>query len=165
MNTLQSDPKSWYTARYTVLGWLETGIKLIAIAFGVYALAQALSLGDFSLPAGLRLGQWVVLFVLSLGWVFAIFDRLRMRETISMVFVILNNFGHWGMVIALSTPLTNAPVTLFASLMLLGDIVKLIAFKTGDFSVPDVSKTVLYALTGFFVLGYALLLILQLAAN
>jgi hypothetical protein len=41
--------------------------------------------------------------VLSLGLLVAIYDRILEREIIAMVFVILNNLGHWGITAALLT--------------------------------------------------------------
>jgi len=55
---------------------------------------QALAGGAFGLPNGVRLVQWIVLAILSLGLVAAIFDRLAGREIVAMAFVLLNNLGH-----------------------------------------------------------------------
>ena len=118
--------KSWHVAKWPPLAWLETLIKLVALGIGMGTAVSALANANFALPNGLRLGQFILLIILSLGLVAAIFDRLADREIIAMVFVILNNLGHWGMVLAQSaaTDLGNA-IWLFAGLMVLGDLVKI----------------------------------------
>jgi hypothetical protein len=98
-----SSARRWHVAPWPPLAWLETGIKLVAIVVGIVALIQALSAGNLSLPSGLRLVQFAILALLSLGLVAAIFDRIVEREIVAMVFVLLNNLGHWGMVFALAT--------------------------------------------------------------
>jgi len=100
-----SSEKGWHVAHWPPLAWLETAIKLAAITIGIVALVQALSDGTFGLPGGVRLVQWIVLAILSLGLVVAIFYRFAEREIVAMAFVLLNNLGHWGMVIAM----TNEP--------------------------------------------------------
>ncbi len=113
------------------------------------------------MPSGVQLAQSVVLGILSLGLVAAIFDRLSRRDIVSMVFVIFNNLGHWGMLIALAfIPGPAALLVYFSVLMLVGDLVKLASFKMDKFSLSGVSSTTLYGLTGFYVVGYAILLML-----
>ena len=152
----------WYIAKWSPLAWLETIIKPIAILIGIAALVNALSYGTFELPSGLRLAQFVVLGILCLGLVAAIFDRLSGREIVSMVFVLFNNLGHWGLLIALAfVPRPAALLVYFSVLMLGGDLVKLASFKVDNFTQPGVSPATLYALTGFYVAGYAILLVLD----
>ncbi len=153
--------EEWHIAKWSSLAWLETIIKSIAILIGIAALVNALSNGTFELPSGVQLAQSVVLGILSLGLVAAIFDRLSRRDIVSMVFVIFNNLGHWGMLIALAfIPGPAALLVYFSVLMLVGDLVKLASFKMDKFSLSGVSSTTLYGLTGFYVVGYAILLML-----
>lgn len=162
-NTENTPAKSWHVAEWPPLAWLETIIKLAAIVVGLIALAQALSSGTFGLPGGIRLAQLVVLTVLALGLLAAILDRIIGREIVAMAFVILNNLGHWGMVVALAfSPGPGVLLVAYAALMLVGDLVKLVFLKVHDFSVRDLPKTTLYGLTGFYVLGYVALLLLEL---
>ena len=158
----QTPVKRWYIAKWPPLAWLETGIKLTALAFGVMALVYALSAAEFALPGGARLAQLVLMTLLSLGLLAAIFDRIAEREVVAMGFVILNNLGHWGMVVALaSVQGPGSRLVPFAALMLLGDVVKLVFLKVHDFQVRDTPRSVLYGLTMLYVAGYALLLILE----
>jgi hypothetical protein len=154
--------KGWHVAQWPLLAWLETAIKLVAIAIGMIALVQAIVGGTFYLPRGLCLAQWVIMIVLSLGLVAAILDRLAEKEIVAMVFVVLNNIGHWGMVVAMATlPGPGILLTLFAALMVAGDLVKLVFLNVHDFSVRDTPPVVLYGLTGFYIVGYLVVLLIQ----
>jgi len=155
--------RGWHVAKWPPLAWLETIVKLAAIVIGIAALAQALSVGTFGLPSGLRLAQLIILALLSLGLVAAIFDRLAEREIVAMVFVLLNNLGHWGMVVALaSEPGPGALLIAFAGLMLAGDLVKLVFLRVHDYSVRDTPPAVLYGLTSAYAVGYLVILLLEL---
>ena len=154
--------EGWYIAKWSPLAWLETIIKSIAILIGIAALANALSNGTFELPSGVRLAQFVVLGIRCLGLVAGIFDRLSRREIVSMVFVLFNNLGHWGLLIALAfVPPPIALLVYFSVLMLAGDLVKLASFKVDNFTQSGVSPATLYGLTGFYIVGYAILLALE----
>ena len=97
-----------------------------------------------------------------MGLVAAIFDRIKSREIIAMAFVILNNIGHWGMLVAVTgEPGPGWKLVAFCSLFLCGDLVKILFIKVHNFSVRDTSQSVLYGLT-VYVIGYAVLLIVEL---
>ncbi len=158
-----SSTRRWHVAQWSPLAWLETAIKLVAIVLGIVALVQALSAGSLALPGGLRLAQLVILGFLSLGLVAAIFDRLAEREIVAMAFVVLNNLGHWGMVWALaSEPGPGALLLAFCALMMAGDLVKLAFLKVPDFTVRDTPRVVLFGLTSAYVVGYLVILLLEL---
>ncbi len=156
--------RRWHIAQWPPLAWLETVIKLAALATGIAAFINGVMTGDFALPDGLRLVQWVILVVLSLGLLAAIADRFLDREIVAMVFVVVNNAGHWGMVVALlSGADTGRALVAFAGLMLAGDLVKLVFIWRHQFSVRDVPRRVLYGLTLGYVAGYSALLLLAIA--
>ena len=154
--------KTWHVAKWPPLAWLETGIKLVALGIGVGTAVSTLTTASFSFPTGLQLIQLILLTILSLGLIAAILDRLADREIVAMGFVVLNNLGHWGMVLALvaTTNLGNT-VWLFAGLMLLGDLVKIWFIKATNFTVRDYPQRTLYLLTGVYIGGYALILLLE----
>jgi hypothetical protein len=155
--------RRWHVAPWPPLAWLETVIKLAAIVVGIVAFVQALSRGVFGLPGGIRLAQVVVLGLLALGLVAAILDRLQERELVAMAFVILNNLGHWGMVVALtSQPGPGALLAAFSALMLAGDAVKLVFLRLHDFTVRHTPRAVLFGLTSLYVVGYLVVLLLEL---
>jgi len=156
--TIESTRK-WHIARWPALAWLETIIKLAALIIGLTVGANALSAANLAFPTGLALVQFIILIILSLGLVTAVFDRIADREIIAMIFVVVNNLGHWGMVLGLAAG--SERLLVFAGLMLLGDLVKLWFIRVHNFTVRDFSPRVLYALTLFYVGGYALLILLE----
>ncbi len=159
---MATTPKRWHISQWHPLGWVETGIKLAAHAVAIVTLARALGGGPYVLPGGWRLAQLVIMGLMSLGLTFAIYDRYLEREIIAMGFVILNNVAHWGMTLALTA--VHGPGTLllfFCFLMLAGDLVKIVFLKISGFGVRDVPRPVLYLLTGLYVGGYALILLLE----
>jgi len=81
---------------------------------------------------------------------------------VAMLFVILNNLGHWGMVVELASKQgPGSSLVAFAALMLVSDLTKLVFLQVHDFQVRDTPRAVLYGLTLFYVVGYALLLIFE----
>ncbi|MCL7452746.1 MAG: hypothetical protein M8467_06825 [Anaerolineae bacterium] len=155
--------RGWHVADWPALAWLETGIKLLAIVAGIAALVQALVSGGFRLPMDLRLVQLVAMVVLSLGLVAAILDRYLEREVVSMVFVLLNNLGHWGMVVALvSRAGPGWLLPAFALLMLAGDAVKLVFLRLHDFHVRNTPRALLFGLTSFYIVGFLVVLLVEL---
>jgi len=155
--------KKWHVAKWPPLAWLETGLKLVASVIGVVALVQALVASSFRWPAGLRLVQFGVLVLLSLGLVAAIWDRYLEREVVAMVFILLNNLGHWGMVVSLaSRPGPGWLLLAFVLLMLAGDAIKLVFLQWQDFSVRDTPRVMLFGLTSSYIVGYLVVLLSEL---
>ncbi len=157
--------REWHIAKWSALAWLETVIKSIAIAIGIYVFIQALSNGSFAWPVGFELVQFLILVLLSIGLVAAIFDRIHRREIISMIFMIFNNIGHWGITATmLFVPGPGISYIYFIILMLVGDFVKMASFKIDQFSLPGVSRATLYSLTGVYLFGYFLILLFEILA-
>lgn len=150
--------KAWRIERWPPLAWLETVLKLAGMWFGFAALFSALQSGRMAFPAGPVLFRWIVLVVLSVGLLVAIGDRLKEREIVAMVFVVLNNIAHWGMVIGVMVG-TAPGLAAFAAFFLAGDLVKLVFLRLHRFQVRDIGPGTLYALTGIYILGYAIILI------
>jgi len=158
-----TEAKTWHVAAWPLLAWVETAVKLVALGVALAMLIRAAGADAWGLPRGAVLAQWVILIVLSLGLVAAIFDRLQERELVAMGFVVLNNLGHWGVVVAmLAAPGPGWRLPVFCALMLLGDIVKLVFLKVHSYQVRDVPRAALFGLTGFYAVGYAAILLLDL---
>lgn len=138
---------------------METAVKVVAWGVGIDALVRV---GGGSPDFGTgRVAQIAILGVLCLGLLAAIVDRLVNREIVAMVFVILNNLGHMAMLTALLVHAgTDGHLVLFASLMLTGDVIKIVFLKTSDFTVRDTPRAVLFGLTLGYVVGYAALIAL-----
>ena len=155
--------KQWHVTNWSALGWLETAIKLIAFGTAFLALIQALSNGIVTAPSGTRLIQVIILAFLSLGLIGAIFERYMQREIIAMIFVLFNNIAHWGMVYALLTlPGPGTLLLIFTGLMLLGDLVKVYWLRVSGFTQDGRPQSIFYILTGSYVVGYAIILLLAL---
>lgn len=152
----------WHFADWPPLAWLETVIKLFALFLALLTAYRGIPRWTFEFPAGLQLVEWVIMLLLSVGLTVAIIDRIQNREIFAMGFVILNNLGHWGMTYTLMTdPGPGALLSVFAGLMLLGDLVKLLFLRLHSFKVRELPKSVLYALTGVYIGGYATILLLE----
>ncbi len=80
-----------------------------------------------------------------------------------MVFVVINNLGHWGMFLTLLTqPWPASTLFSFAGLMLLGDVVKLVFIRVHRFTVRTYSTSLLIGLTSVYVVGYAIICLVEL---
>jgi len=110
---------SWYIQNWTFLGWMETIIKTFAIIIGILAFYFSLDTQEWIIPSSIRLLQVIILGILSLGIFFAIFNRWQNQEVISMIFVLFNNIGHWGMFLALLRGIGWFYLPFFALLMML----------------------------------------------
>jgi hypothetical protein len=182
MASSTASPKQWHVGNWTGLGWLETGIKLVAHVVAFIALVWTIREAsiDFRLWGGIYDLQVIMLVFMALGLTIAIADRYVEKEIIAMIFVISNVIVHWGMVFALTHQPSSGGLLylinylpqfllpwqllpIFAALMLLGDLVKIVFLRRTQFTVRGYSPRVLVYLTGGFVVGYALLLILSLS--
>jgi len=74
------------------------------------------------------------------------------REIIAMIFVVVNNLGHWGMISGLATG--SEYLLWFAGLMLLGELVTLWFIRVYNFTVREYAPRLLYILTLFYVGGH-----------
>jgi hypothetical protein len=158
-----SSRKEWHVARWPPLAWIETALKLTALTVALVAASSLLKETNFTSPTAKTWIQIVILGVLSLGLVAAIYDRLLEREIIAMIFVIINNLGHWGMILLLfQTPKPITTLIIFGCLMLAGNLVKLGFLMKTDYKVRDIPKSMLYTLTGIYVLGYLSLVLIEL---
>jgi hypothetical protein len=147
----------WYIHNWTVLGWIETGIKAIAIIIGVLAFYLSLDSQEWIIPSGIRLVQLIILGLLSLGIFFAIFNRWQNKEIISMIFVFFNNIGHWGMFLSLLKGTGWFYLPFFALLMMLGDLVKILFLKQTSYTERNISPILFIYATLVFVVGYGLI--------
>lgn len=160
LSTDAAAPRRWHLANWGALGWTETALKLTAAVIGVAALVVALGDPlDWAGPA--RGGQVGILGALAIGLTVAIADRVMEREILALVFVLVLAAAHWCMVIALGISAGVEPLLgAFAGLMLAGELVKLTFLATSDFTVRDLPRGLLFALTSIYAIGYAFLLIL-----
>ncbi|MBI3651892.1 MAG: hypothetical protein HY231_12800 [Acidobacteria bacterium] len=163
MNDTAVPPRHWYVAKYPALAWAETLIKASAILIGIVALATSLTKGAFVWPAGARLVEFAVLAILAIGLVAAIFDRFVEREIVAMIFILLNNLAHWGVVASVLYVSNRNPYLVpFCALMTVGDMVKTIFLKAHSFQVRNVPQFMLFTLTAIYITGYLVVLLVEL---
>jgi hypothetical protein len=156
-------PRSWHFADWPPLAWLETVIKLFALLLAILTAYRGIQRWSFNFPTGPGLIEWIIMLVLSFGLTLAIIDRVQNREIFAMGFIVLNNLGHWGLTYTLMTdPGPGQLLAVFAGLMLLGDLVKLLSIRVHSFKVRDVPKSVLYGLTALYITGYTAILLVEL---
>lgn len=148
---------SWYIKDWTLWGWLETGLKSVAIIIGILAFDLSWDSQEWTIPSGIRLIQLIILGILSLGIFLAIFNRWQNKEIISMIFVLFNNMGHWGMFLALIRNTAWFFLPFFALLMMLGDLVKILFLIKFRYTERNISPHIFVYATLFFVFGYGLL--------
>lgn len=153
--------EGWYLARMSWLEWQETVLKLAAAACGIAAFSLAIDTGKLALPGGWGLVQLTILAVISLGLFGAIFERLNQREIGAMVFVVVNNLGHWGLLLAIINGFSGGLVIAFGTLMLAGEITKLIFFASNNFTIRGSPKKFILAIVAMFALGYTAILVLE----
>ena len=149
--------KRWHIYNWTFLGWTETGVKSIAIMIGMWAYYLSRNSQVWFLPSGNRLIQWTILGILSLGIFFAIFNRWKNKEIASMIFVLFNNLGHWGMFLALIRNTGWFLLPYFALLMMLGDLIKILFLKQMRYTERYLSTNLFVYATLIFVIGYGLI--------
>ena len=158
-----SSSTRWHVGDWGPLGWLETALKVAGIGVGVAALISATTRSAEG-AGGARLAEVIVLAVLCLGLLAAIADRYADREIVGMVFIVGMNAGHIAMLIALARDAdVGGFLVAFALLMLAGDLVKLVFLATTGFTVRSVPRAAVYGLVSLYVVGYVLLIILELA--
>ena len=158
--------KQWYVGKWPFLAWLETIIKSIAFGIGFYALTMIIRTNSIlALPSGVRLAQFGLQALLTLGLIAAIFNRIQEHEIIAMIFIIFNNLGHIGILAGLMTNILPASLRiLFWLLMMIGDITKIFFLKAHHFTVRGAAPAVMFGLTFFYLFGYFVLIMLQLLA-
>jgi hypothetical protein len=158
---IQKDRKKelngWYIHNWTLLGWVETVVKSIAIIIGISAFYLSRYSQVWIIPSGSRLIQLIILGILSLGIFLAIFNRWQNKEILSMIFVFFNNAGHWGMFFALIRDKSWFLLPYFALLMMLGDLVKVLFLKQTSYTERNISPGFFVYATLVFITGYGII--------
>lgn len=156
--------ENWHLENWHLLGWIETIIKSLAIIIGIYVFFLGIKQPNFLNINNLPLIQLVIFLILSLGLLFAIINRYQKKDIISMVFILFNNWAHWGLLYAIFKGVNIKFLYSFVLLMLAGDIVKLVFLKKYNYSEGDVSPRYFNYLTWIYVGGYLFIILLALSA-
>jgi hypothetical protein len=83
-----------------VLGWIETVVKLAAIAVAVVTAASG---GRWHVPRTHAPAFWMITAI-SIGYFGTVIDCWLDKEVVAMVFVVLMLSGHWSLVCAMGGP-------------------------------------------------------------
>jgi hypothetical protein len=155
--------RRWHVDRSPPLSRIEMTIKLAAFGVAYAAFVSAIARSAEPTAWGARpIAQIVILGVLGLGLIAAIWGRWRRRDVVSMIFVLLSNAAHWGLLAALlRTPSAHSKLVIFAALMWFGDAMKVLSFHVRPLPVRDLSPAAGTALTGIFVVGYMAICLLE----
>jgi hypothetical protein len=153
----------WHVAPMGRLEWLETGLKLAAMAVAFVTFARAFDPAGLSTPVGGAYTQSRILFWMAVGLAVAILDRLQQRELFSIGFVVVNDLAHWAMYLSFMSGLsTMAPVIAYCALMMAGDAAKIAFFATSGYTVRGAPRPLLLAGVAAFVVAYGVVLVLAL---
>jgi hypothetical protein len=144
----------WHVAKWHLLAWAEMLVKLLGAGLAIYALARP-PVRAAAWNTGSVVGV-LILGLLSIGILLSIWDRLRRREIVSMVFAPINCVGH-GAALAnavLSRGIVPSVAT-FAAVMLAGDLIRIAFIRRTGFTADGVSRGQLIGLAAIYVIGYA----------
>ncbi|MFO7815316.1 MAG: hypothetical protein R6V14_06245 [Halanaerobiales bacterium] len=153
---------NWHIENWHLLGWIETVIKALAIFIGIYVFFLGIKQPEFLNMSSLPTIQLVILIILSAGLLLAIINRYQKKDIISMVFILFNNWGHWGLVYAIFKGVNIKFMYSFVLLMLVGDLVKLVFIKRHNYSEGDIATRYFTILTWIYVVGYLFIIFLGL---
>jgi len=153
----EGEASRWHVDHWPPLSKLEALIKLVA--FGLAYAAFAIRIGRAPVPIGdqpITLARLGIFALLALGSVAAIWHPWRRRESVSLVFAVLNATAHWLLFVSL---LRGAEadfwLTLFASLMLLSELVTASRFlPIGSAPTRSLTPTVGTVWSGIHAVGY-----------
>ena len=142
------------------LGWAETLLKLAAFAVMFYFFFQGLPLGELSFSRGaINTLRSAAAMLLTLLLLVAIYDRFLDKEIFALIFILINVLAHSCFVLLSLAAQHTDGLAIFAGLMLVADLVKLVSIKLYDMKVRDIPQSVLYLLTAVFIICDALMLL------
>jgi hypothetical protein len=157
---MQTTTQSWHTEEWGTWGWAETGLKLVAIIAGMVAFVRSAPAGTLIIGGNSHLAAVILMAILTLLTVGAVFIRFQQRETVSMIFAILNILGHAGLLFALlwvpgqrTLPLT------FGAFFVLGQLTKLQFLRVSGYTESGANSATMLRVTAILTGVYALLIV------
>src|SRR6266849_5842352 len=117
--------QGWHTAQWGTWGWLETIAKCVALVAGIIAFFKPFP-GTFMIIGNPNLAALILLVLMTLAAIAQLAIRFRQRETISLIFAIVNLLGHIAVLIAVAqVPHHRLWPVLFGAFYVVGQLVKL----------------------------------------
>jgi len=159
----ETQAQGWHTSEWGAWGWLETILKLIALAAGVIAFFQSNAANPLVVSGNPHLAALILLGLESLGAVAQVGIRFVQREIISFVFAILNLLGHLGLFIALlRVPTDTTLFVIFGVFYALGQLVKVQFLRTSGYTEGGATSRGMVMVSLLMAAFYAVFVLLML---
>lgn len=153
--------QGWHVAQWGTWGWAETILKLVSIAVGILAFLG--TSGDLMIANHPHLAAVILLVLLALGSIFQLYVRFTQRETISMIFAVLNLLGHLGLLVALlRAPTLTGWALAFGVFYALGQVVKIQFLRVTGYTEGGATTSAMLRIAVVMAVLYALVAILVL---
>ncbi|MBW4437681.1 MAG: hypothetical protein KME04_11135 [Pleurocapsa minor GSE-CHR-MK-17-07R] len=155
--TTSAAPTGFHIRNWGTLGWIETGLKVVAIIFGLLAFFNSGS-GDLVIGGNQNIVAVAVLALMTLIMIGVFFVRFSAKEIVSIVFGLFNALGHAGLLIALlRTPEASGYGILFGIFMVLGEVVRARYFQVSGYTEGGMSTARMVMASRSFLVIYALI--------
>lgn len=149
--------QGWHIEKWGALGWIETVLKLVAIGAGMVAFVRSLSADGFVLANNSHLAAVIVLVLLVVASIVQVTIRFQQRETVSMIFAILNLLGHLGLLFALlRLPDHRTLPLIFGVFYILGQLTKLQFLRTSGYTEGGATTRMMLGITTILTAIYVL---------
>lgn len=159
----ETQAQGWHTSEWGAWGWLETILKLVALAAGVIAFFQSNAANSLVISGSPHLAALILLGLESLGAVAQVGIRYVQREIISFVFAILNLLGHLGLLVALlRVPTDTTLFVIFGVFYALGFLVKVQFLRVTGYTEGGSSSRGMIMVAVVMAALYALFVLLML---
>lgn len=158
------DRKGFYVGSWGAWGWIETGIKAVAIAVGVAAFFATSGAGGLIVGGNPELAALALMAGLTLNPLISLAIRIGQKEIISIVFTVFNLLGHVGMLLALARdPETARTFGLaFAAIYTLGELAKMRFLQVSGYTELGLDNSGMVNGVRVVAAAYALLAVLIL---
>lgn len=159
----ETQPQGWHTSEWGAWGWLETILKLVALAAGVIAFFQSNAANPLVIGDNPHLAALILLGLETLGAVVQLGIRYVQREVVSFVFAILNLLGHLGLLVALLRVPTDLTLfIIFGVFYVLGQLVKIQFLRTSGYTEGGASSRGMIMVSLVMAASYAVFVVLML---
>ena len=152
--------QAWHVAKWGTWGWVETILKLIAVAAGLVAFVRSLSYEALAVANHPHLAAVIVLVLMTLAAVAQIAVRLGQHEIVSMAFAVLNLLGHLGLLFALlHIPDPRTLPLVFGVFWFAGQVTKLQFLRVSGYTEGGANTSAMLRTTAIIAALYALFVI------
>ncbi len=155
--------QGWHTVEWGTWGWAETILKLIAIVLGILAFFGSNAASDLVIGGNPHLAAVILFALLTLFSVGQVGIRYTQKETVSMIFAVLNFLGHAALLIALLRVPTDLTLPiLFGVFYTLGGIVKVQFMRVTGYTEGGADSPTMIRVAAIMALPYLVFVILLL---